>query len=89
VLEPANGSMDKFVTWSDNPGLVLRHLGATGLPEGKLAQQYTICGNFFHSAYGALSTIIISSLPLLRRTCSFARDSKSERRSTWRNPTSI
>jgi len=44
--------MDKFVTLSDNPGLVLRHLDATGLPEGKLAQQYTICGNFFHSAYG-------------------------------------
>jgi len=52
VLEPANGSMDKFVTWSDNPGLVLSYLDATDLPEGRLAQQYTICDNFFHSAYG-------------------------------------
>ena len=52
VLEPANGSMDKFVTWSDNPGLVLSYIDATDLPEGRLAQQYTLCDNFFHSAYG-------------------------------------
>jgi phospholipase C len=52
VLEPANGSMDKFVTWSDNPGLVLSRIDATQLPEGRLAKQYTICDNFFHSAYG-------------------------------------
>ncbi len=52
VLEASIGSMDKFVTWSDNPGLVLSYIDATQLPEGKLAQQYTICDNFFHSAYG-------------------------------------
>lgn len=52
ALEAANGSMDKFVTWSDNPGLVLSYIDATEMPEGKLAQQYTICDNFFHSAYG-------------------------------------
>jgi phospholipase C len=52
VLEPTRGSMDKFVTWSDNPGLVLSYFDASQLPEGKLAQQYTICDNFFHSAYG-------------------------------------
>jgi phospholipase C len=52
VLEPATGSMDKFVTWSDNPGLVLSFIDATNLPEGKLAQEYTLCDNFFHSAYG-------------------------------------
>jgi phospholipase C len=52
VLEPANGAMDKFITWSDNPGLVLSYIDATNLPEGKLAQQFTICDNFFHSAYG-------------------------------------
>jgi phospholipase C len=52
VLEPKNGWMDKFVTWSDNPGLVLSYIDATDLPEGKLAQRYTICDNFFHSAYG-------------------------------------
>lgn len=52
VLEPSNGSMDKFVTWSDNPGLVLSRIDATELPEGRLAQQFTLCDNFFHSAYG-------------------------------------
>lgn len=52
VLEPSLGSMDKFVTWSDNPGLVLSYFDATELPEGRLAQQYTICDDFFHSAYG-------------------------------------
>jgi phospholipase C len=52
VLEPKNGWMDKFVTWSDNPGLVLSYVDATELPEGRLAQRYTLCDNFFHSAYG-------------------------------------
>ncbi len=41
-----------FVTWSDNPGLAMSHYDATNLPEGLLAQQYTICDNFFHSAFG-------------------------------------
>jgi len=52
VLEPSLGAMDKFVTWSDNPGLVLSYFDASQLPEGQLARQYTICDNFFHSAYG-------------------------------------
>ena len=52
VLESKLGDLDKFVTWSDNPGLVLSYLDATNLPEGQLAQQYTLCDNFFHSAYG-------------------------------------
>ena len=34
VLEPKIGDLDKFVTWSDNPGLVLSYVDATGLPEG-------------------------------------------------------
>jgi acid phosphatase len=52
LLEDKNGDQDKFVTWSDNPGIVLSYVDATNLPEGKLAQQYTLCDNFFHSAYG-------------------------------------
>jgi phospholipase C len=52
LLETKNGDLDKFVTWSDNPGLVLSYLDATSLPEGLLAQQYTLCDKFFHSAYG-------------------------------------
>jgi phospholipase C len=52
VLEPSNGSMDKFVTWSDNGTLVFSYFDATNLPEGQLAQQYTLDDNFFHAAYG-------------------------------------
>ncbi|GAC1579860.1 MAG: acid phosphatase [Candidatus Elarobacter sp.] len=46
------GKMDKFVTWSDNPGLVLSYFDATSMPEGQLAAQYTLSDNFFHSAFG-------------------------------------
>jgi phospholipase C len=46
------GKMDKFVAWSDAAGLVMSYYDATNLPEGKLAQQYTICDNFFHGAFG-------------------------------------
>ena len=52
VLEAKNGSMDKFASFSDNPGLTMSYIDATNMPEGLLAQQYTICDNFFHSAYG-------------------------------------
>jgi phospholipase C len=52
LLEAKNGDLDKFVTWSDNPGLVLSYIDATNLPEGQLAQEYTLCDRFFHSAYG-------------------------------------
>jgi phospholipase C len=51
-LQIDHGSNDMFVTWSDNPGLVMSHFDASQLPEGKLAQQYTMCDNFFHSAFG-------------------------------------
>ena len=52
--EPANGaySMDKYVTWSDNQGLVFSGYDSTNLPEGQLAQKYTLADNFYHSAYG-------------------------------------
>jgi phospholipase C len=52
VLDPSNGSMDKFVTWSDNGSLVFSYFDATNLPEGQLAQQFTLDDNFFHAAYG-------------------------------------
>jgi phospholipase C len=52
ALETKLGDNDKFVTWSDNPGLVLSYLDATGFPEGVLAQKYVLCDKFFHSAYG-------------------------------------
>jgi phospholipase C len=46
------GAMDKFVTWSDNGGLVLSYINSTNLPEGQLAQQFTLDDNFFHAAFG-------------------------------------
>src|SRR4051794_13116477 len=46
------GKMDKFVAWSDAAGLVMSYYDATNMPEGKLAQQYTMADNFFHAAYG-------------------------------------
>ncbi|MBV9658981.1 MAG: hypothetical protein JO295_12805, partial [Verrucomicrobia bacterium] len=46
------GHNSGFVSWSDNPGLVMSRYDATNLAEGLLAQQYTICDNFFHSAFG-------------------------------------
>ncbi|MBV8817384.1 MAG: alkaline phosphatase D family protein [Acidobacteriaceae bacterium] len=47
-----HGSNSGFLTWSDNPGLVMSYFDATNLPEGLLAQQYTMCDNFFHSSFG-------------------------------------
>ncbi|HTQ30832.1 MAG TPA: alkaline phosphatase family protein, partial [Opitutaceae bacterium] len=57
ITDPVHGDSEAgnnsgFVTWSDNPGLVMSHYDATNLPEGLLAQQYTICDDFFHSAFG-------------------------------------
>ena len=40
------GDLDKFVTWSDNPGLVLSYLDATNFPEGKLAQEIHLVRQF-------------------------------------------
>jgi phospholipase C len=52
IQATVNGSMDKFVAVSDNPGLVMSHFDATNLPEGLLAQQYSMDDNAFHAAYG-------------------------------------
>jgi phospholipase C len=46
------GKMDKYVAWTDAGGLVMGHYDATNMPEGKLAQQYTMADNFFHAAFG-------------------------------------
>jgi phospholipase C len=46
------GRQDKYVAWTDAGGLVMGHYDATNMPEGKLAQQYTLADNFFHAAYG-------------------------------------
>jgi phospholipase C len=46
------GAQNQYITWSDNPGLVMSYFDATNLPEGLLAQQYTLDDNFFHAAFG-------------------------------------
>jgi acid phosphatase len=46
------GKMDRFMTWSDNPGLVFSNFDASKMPEGRLAAQYTLSDNTFHSAFG-------------------------------------
>ncbi len=51
-LQIDGGKMDKFISWSDNGGLVMSYFDATNLPEGKLAQEFTLCDNFFHAAFG-------------------------------------
>ena len=53
-LQIDGGKMDKFVTWSDNPGLVLSqyNLVALNLPEVQLAGQFTLGDHMFHSAFG-------------------------------------
>jgi phospholipase C len=53
ALQPSTTNhQNKLVTWSDNPGLVLSYIDSTNLPEGQLAQQYSLDDNFFHAAYG-------------------------------------
>ena len=46
------GMMDRFVTLSDNPGMVMSTFDATPMPEGLLAQQFVMCDNFFHASFG-------------------------------------
>jgi phospholipase C len=46
------GKMDKFVSGSSNGGLTMGYYDATQMPEGRLAQQYTLADNFFHAAFG-------------------------------------
>ena len=44
--------MDKFVACSDAAGLTMSYYDATDMPEGKLAQRFTLCDHFFHAAFG-------------------------------------
>jgi phospholipase C len=46
------GRMDRFVAWSDAAGLAMSYYDATDMPEGRIAQQYVMADNFFHSAFG-------------------------------------
>jgi phospholipase C len=52
ALQPGADNNSKFITWSDNPQAVMSTFNATNMPEGLLAQQYTMDDNLFHAAYG-------------------------------------
>ncbi len=52
MMQVDGGKMDKFVAYSDNGGLVMSYYSDTALPEERLAKKYTLCDNFFHSAFG-------------------------------------
>jgi len=51
-LQINKGKMNRFIAWSDAGGLVMSYYDARELPEGKLAQEFTLADNFFHAAFG-------------------------------------
>src|SRR6478735_1688163 len=46
------GKMDKFVAWTDAAGFTMSYYDATAMPQGLLAQQFTLADNCFHAAFG-------------------------------------
>jgi phospholipase C len=46
------GKMDKFAAISNAKGLSMGYYHTIQLPMNQIAQQYTLCDNFFHSAFG-------------------------------------
>jgi acid phosphatase len=46
------GKMDKFAAISDAKGLSMGYYQTAQFPMYSIAQQYTVCDNFFHSAFG-------------------------------------
>ena len=50
------GMMDEFATYNAaDPALVMGYYDYTTLPEGSLAQEFTLCDNFFQAAFGGSS----------------------------------
>ena len=55
VKDPKNAGgspMSKFVAWSDNPGLVMGVYDVQNLGEARIAKEFVLCDNVFHSAFG-------------------------------------
>jgi hypothetical protein len=67
VLETKHGDLDKFVTWSDNPGLVLSYIDATNLPEGKLS---VFLNDENHGSSAGFNSLIIRKIFLNRKKIS-------------------
>ena len=51
-LQIDGGKMDKFALYNSSSGLTMGYYKTSLLPLATLAQQYTLCDNFFHSAFG-------------------------------------
>jgi phospholipase C len=47
-----DGLNDRFVAFSDAGDLTMGYYDGTNLPEGKLAQEFTLCDNYFQAAFG-------------------------------------
>ncbi len=53
-IKQANGGlMNEFSTWSDDPALCMGHYDYQTLPEAALAQEFTLCDNYFQGTFGA------------------------------------
>ena len=51
-LQIDGGKMDKYALYNTSAGLSQGYYHTNLLPLANLAQQYTLCDNFFHSAFG-------------------------------------
>lgn len=51
-LQIDGGKMDKFALYNHTKGLTMGYYKTSDLPLYELAKQYTLCDNFFHSAFG-------------------------------------
>ncbi|WP_087690126.1 MULTISPECIES: acid phosphatase [unclassified Pandoraea] len=53
-MQIADGTNNQFAAWADSGGLVMGYYGETAktLNMYKIAQQYTMCDNFFMAAFG-------------------------------------
>lgn len=51
-LQINGGKMDKFAAYNDSKGLAMGYYSTRKLPLYPIARKYTLCDNFFQSAYG-------------------------------------
>lgn len=51
-LQINGGKMDKFAAYNDSKGLAMGYYTTKKLPLYPIAQQYTLCDNFFQSVFG-------------------------------------
>jgi phospholipase C len=52
IFEIDGGKMDRFVAWGATGAAPMAYYDLTPTVLGRLARQFTLCDNFFHSAFG-------------------------------------